>query len=117
MANPNDDKIAYAFQCKNCNSLEGPDAAGELEVPAACRVCGSGVTFDEDSGARILDPDNWIVLANLSEKELAKVSADYGFDSDAYRVVSHTPALSSADREPISIDRSAEESIGGEDQA
>lgn len=116
MANPNDGKIEYAFQCVNCNSFEGPDQAGELEVPTACHICGYGVTFDEETGARILQPENWIVLADLSEKEQAKLASTYGFNDD-HRIVSHTPALSSADREPTRIDRSAEETIGGEDQA
>ena len=117
MANPNDGKITYAFQCRNCNSFENAEAAGELEVPTACRVCGFGVTFDEETGARILQAENWIVLADLTEKQQAKIASDYGFDPDTHRIVSHTPALSSADREPTRIDRSAEESIGGEDQA
>lgn len=117
MANPNDGKIEYAFQCVNCNSFEGPDAAGELEVPTACRICGKGVTFDEDTGARILQPENWIVLADLSDKDRAKIEKDYGLDPESHRIVAHTPTLSAADREPMSIDRSADETIGGEDQA
>lgn len=117
MPNPNSGKIEYAFKCKNCGSLEGPDAAGELEVPAACRVCGKGVSFDEETGVRILDPDNWIVLADLSESELEKVSKIHAFDPDLHRIVSHTPIPSTADREPVSIDRSADESVGSEDQA
>lgn len=116
MANPNSAKIEYAFQCKNCNSLEGPDAAGELEVPTACRVCGKGVSFDEESGARILEPDNWIVLADLKEKELAKFSKDYGIDPDFHRIVAHTPAAPGP-QGGANIDRSAEETVGGEDQA
>lgn len=117
MANPNDGKIEYAFKCRNCGSLEGPDAAGELEQPAACRVCGKGLHFDDSTGARVLEPENWIVLADLSESELAELSEIHRFDPDTHRIVAHTPALSSADRAPESIDRSAEESLGGEDQA
>lgn len=117
MANPNTNKIEYAFKCRACGSLEGPDAAGELEQPAACHVCGAGLTFDEETGARVLEPDNWIVLAELDEDAAAEIAAIHGFDPDQHRVVAHTPALASADRAPVSINRSAEESLGGEDVA
>lgn len=116
MANPNDDKIEYAFQCQNCNSFEGPDAAGELEVPTACHICGKGVTFDEVTGARILEPDNWIVLADLTEAQQNKIASTYGFDPDTHRIVSHTPTVP-GEQGGSNIDRSAEETIGGEDQA
>lgn len=116
MANRNADKIEYAFKCRNCGTLEGP-TAGELETPTACHICGKGVSFDQTTGARILDPDNWIVLADLDEAGQAEIATFHGFDPDVHRIVSHTPDLASADREPQNIDRSAEESFGSEDQA
>lgn len=117
MANPNTAKIEYAFKCRSCGSLDGPDAAGELERPAACRVCGKGLHFEKISGARVLEPDNWIVLAEMNESESADLAAVHGFDPGQHRIVAHTPALPRADRAPRSIDRSAEESLGGEDLA
>lgn len=90
----------YAFRCRNCNHLEGSAAAGENAVPAACRVCGAGVSWVIENGRpkQILEPDNWIVLAALDQTERTEVHAYYGTTDD--QIVEHVPFSTSWTREP-----------------
>lgn len=93
--------MAYAFRCRNCNSLESADAAGERRVPIKCPTCGAGVSWSPD-GVRTEDPDNWIVLAELSDKELKPILEYHAID--AAEIEAHTP-LKAADPDhvPVSI--------------
>lgn len=69
----------YAFQCRNCDTLEGPEFAGDdRAVPAACRVCGKGITRDPNTGAWSSDPENWIVLADLDSSEQSDLAEKRG---------------------------------------
>jgi DNA mismatch repair protein MutH len=69
---------AYAFKCKNCGHLAEAGEAGERHLPAACRICGSGVHFDPATGAKQYDDDNWLVLADLTAKQLKEVTDFHG---------------------------------------
>ena len=62
----------YAFRCNNCGRLESGDHAGEAEIPASCRACGAGVSFDR-TGIKTLDPDNWEILAAADDKRLKEL--------------------------------------------
>src|SRR4029077_13020137 len=77
MAKPMHAVVKYAFQCKNCGTLETAEAAGDNPVPRACRICRAGVRFEmaaDGSGFSVIeDPDNWIVLADSGHK--GKVAA------------------------------------------
>lgn len=63
----------FAFRCRNCGALEPPEAAGENSTPGACHVCGHGVRFDELTGAKSYDRDNWQVLTELPPGERDKL--------------------------------------------
>jgi len=81
----------FAFQCKHCGALEPAAAAGENEVPHACHVCGHGVKFEVDASGtnvnKVYEPDNWLVLADASQEELAKLTELH----DEIEVEKHTP--------------------------
>ncbi len=67
----------YSFQCKNCGALIPDHHTRDFEnFPAVCHVCQHGVTVSDNPhmGMSMVkpDPDNWIVLADLPEGELAK---------------------------------------------
>lgn len=73
--------MAYAFRCRNCNSLLEAAAAGERTVPIKCPSCGAGVSWriaDNGDPIKTENPDNWIVLADLTGKELAEVTDYHG---------------------------------------
>jgi hypothetical protein len=108
--------IEYAFKCRNCGTLEPPDAAGELEVPAKCHICGKGAHYDTDTGVRVLDPDNWITLADLEGKELDDLHEFHKFDPKLHKIVKHTPAKPvPLGREPVAIEATAGEGVSAED--
>lgn len=74
-------RMASAFRCRNCNSLEPAELAGERDVPIKCPTCGAGVTWTIDAGGnpiRTENPENWIVLADLSDDELEEVTDFHG---------------------------------------
>jgi hypothetical protein len=86
-----------SFRCRNCGRLETSDHAAELELPAACRVCGAGVVFRHaelaamltregadvpalaaeiarcDPATKRLVPENWEVLADAPPERLAEL--------------------------------------------
>lgn len=91
-----------SFRCKACGHLEDSGAAGENAVPHACSVCGAGVIerprlkalMDEMANpettperrqaiakesirmgaeTKQLDPSNWEVLVECSEKRLREL--------------------------------------------
>lgn len=35
-----------SFRCKNCGHIEGPEHAGENDLPHGCSVCGAGVVLN-----------------------------------------------------------------------
>ena len=109
--------IEYAFKCANCGTLEPPEAAGELEVPAKCHICGKGAHFDTDTGVRVLDPDNWIVLADLEGKALKDLHDFHRFDPDQHKIVGPRQAAPvDLGREPVSIEVTAGEGVGTADE-
>lgn len=82
----------YAFQCRGCGHLEEAGHAGDRAVPRGCRHCGKGVHPEIDSGGNVAwidDPDNWIVLADLTPAELAPILGK--FKHDASVVTRHDP--------------------------
>ena len=105
--------VKYAFRCRSCGHLEEAGQAGERRVPAACRYCGAGVTFDSRTGAKTYDEDNWIVLAELADKELQPILEFHAIARAD--VVRHRPKPATASREPQSIDRSVADGIGAAD--
>lgn len=108
--------IEYAFKCRNCGTLEPPGTAGELDRPAKCHVCGKGAHFDPESGVRTLDPDNWIILADLDADGTAEVVALHGLDPTMHVIVAHTPATPvPLGREPQAISVEATDGVGTED--
>ena len=109
----------FAFQCKNCGALEPKEAAGENPVPAACHVCRKGVKFivseDGTSVTKTYEPDNWIVLADLSAAQLKKDFHRHGLTSD--RVEAHTPRHDHMPDGGKVVIRTAEENLGAKDRA
>lgn len=84
-----DEPVLYAFRCRNCNSLEEAAHAGENTVPRRCRICGAGGSFDPKTGLFVPDPDNWIVLADLPDHELAPILEHHAIAAD--EIVRHEP--------------------------
>lgn len=82
----------FAFQCKHCGAVEPADAAGENAVPRACHSCRHGVKFEvnpDGTGFTVVDdPSNWIILADLSDEELAEDFARHGLTKS--NVTRHT---------------------------
>lgn len=108
--------IEYAFKCRNCGTLEPPGAAGELDRPAKCHVCGKGAHFDPETGVRALDPENWIVLSELDDAAMADLQEFHQFDPDLHKIVAHAPfAAVPLGREPTAIDVTAAEGFGAAD--
>src|SRR4051812_9249906 len=101
--------MAYAFRCKNCNTLEEAGHAGERQVPAKCRTCGAGVRFTPD-GIKTYQEDNWAVLADLPADELDEVLEYHGITAD--EVVAHSPTEAvDPDHVPVSIGASTNGSV------
>lgn len=109
--------MAYAFRCRNCNMLEESGHAGEQDVPRGCRLCGAGHHFILNAAGvpeSVEEPENWIVLADLSDKELAPILAYHKIE--ASDIGKHTPAVSSGStRDPVNLTREVTESLGSED--
>jgi len=100
----------YAFRCVTCGKLHEAEHAGECEHPHACRVCGSGVSFDPKSGVKAVDPKNWEVLANATPGRLAELGL-----REAAR---HVPRkVEGAPTEPRKVERSAADGASGKDVA
>ena len=78
--------MANAFRCKNCGNLQTSANAGERNFPAACVVCGYGVSFDPITGIKTHHDDNWDVLADMSDDDLKKYTIDKA------DIETHTPA-------------------------
>jgi len=76
MAKTTEATAKFAFQCNHCGAIEPAEAAGENPVPFACHVCRHGVRYEmapDGTGFTVIrEPENWVVLADLSDKELAK---------------------------------------------
>lgn len=107
--------MPYAFRCKNCNSLEEAEHAGERSVPAKCRTCGKGVLFTPD-GIKSYDEANWIVLADLDGDGLADVLDYHKIEAD--EIVAHVPSEPvDPDHVPVHVEVSAEDVIGADDLA
>jgi hypothetical protein len=110
----------FAFQCKNCGAVEPAEAAGDNAVPGACHACRHGVKFEvneDGTGFTVLrDPDNWIVLADLDEKELAKDFKRHGLKSEDIERHEFTPAENPGNG-GASVKVHAKETIGSKDKA
>lgn len=103
--------MKHAFRCRNCGTLETSGNAGERPTPAACRICGFGVSFDPLTGLKNHHEDNWQVLAELSATELEKL----GLTADD--IEAHVPAApGDPDHEPQVVERSAEDGLASEDR-
>lgn len=105
-----------AFQCRNCGAVEPAEAAGDNELPSACHACRAGVKWEIIDGQphKVFHPENWIKLADLSEKDLAK-----GFDVHGLKpehVVAHKGFKNKTSPGGIAHERNAEEVIGQKDQ-
>lgn len=105
----------YAFQCRNCGFLETADHAAEQPTPAACRNCGKGVKFDETTGQKSYDRDNWIVLAD--DEDAIKRLRKAGRLDDDDTIAAHEQRPSTATREPQNIERSTEDGMALGDHA
>jgi len=70
----------FAFKCNNCGALAPASAAGENELPRSCRICGYG----DDN------PDNWLVLADLTEKQLKEIGIA-AVDVEVHEIEGVTP--------------------------
>lgn len=66
----------YAFRCKTCGHFEPADHAGECEYPHACVVCGAGVSYNPKTGTKILDKNNWEILADCEQSRLFELGLD-----------------------------------------
>lgn len=111
------DEPKYAFKCRFCGNLEDAGNAGSLDRPAACRICGHGVAFDPVTGIKSLDPDNWIVLADLKGDELQDVLSFHGIKPR--HIERHTPSSDTAPagREPRHVRRDAVDDMTGADNS
>jgi transcription elongation factor Elf1 len=111
--------MAFAFRCKTCGRLASSADAGERETPASCAICGAGVSFDPKTGIKAYDPDNWEKLADLHADEKKTLAKDHDVPVEEL-IEEHTPAEppeGTPDREPTSISRETNESLGQEDKA
>lgn len=107
--------MAYAFRCKKCNSLEPAKLAGERAVPIKCPTCGAGVSFSPD-GVKTESPENWIVLAELADGELAPILKYHAIGKD--EIEAHTPDKpANPSHTPVSLHVVAGESSASEDKA
>lgn len=101
----------HAFRCNTCGHLEDSGNAGERHLPAACRTCGAGVSFDPRTGQKAYDDANWTVLADETDAELKKA----GLTRDD--VETHTPApAADPGHVPMHIVRSTNEDLTVEDR-
>jgi hypothetical protein len=102
----------HAFKCNTCGHLATSDEAGERDFPAACTTCGAGVAFTP-AGIKTYNDDNWTVLADLPEGELAKLPQKLSRKD----VAKHTPApVSDPDHVPQNISRETAETLIVEDR-
>lgn len=108
-----------AFQCRNCGATEPAGAAGDNAVPGACHVCRAGVEYVIHPGGtgfdRVFHPENWIVLADLSDKELAKDFPRHGLKPDD--VVAHKAKHAGPPPGGLTFVTTAEEAPGAKDRA
>jgi len=74
----------HAFRCQNCGHLAPGEHAGECEHPAACVVCGAGISYNPKTGVKIFDTANWEVLCHASKERLEEL----GFDGE---IETHLP--------------------------
>lgn len=99
-------KTHAAFRCKNCGHIEGPEHAGENDLPHACSVCDAGVIHDPKFTAlanelgqaecsaerriqiakqmkalgddpKNLDPSNWEVLSDCTHERLHELGIEH----------------------------------------
>ena len=66
----------HAFRCKTCGHFETSAQACEEFTPHACSVCSSGVSFNPKTGKKIINAENWEVLADCSPERLAELGLD-----------------------------------------
>ena len=106
--------MKYAFQCKNCGHLEPAGVAGEREKPRACSICGAGIKHTVNEAgtqhSQVEDPDNWIVLADATDKEL-KALGLAAKDIEVHKPVKATESGRKAKRVAVT----AQENVGAED--
>lgn len=112
--------MTYAFRCRNCDRLVEAEHAGDNEVPHSCPTCGKGVHFEIDAGGnpvKILDPDNWIVLSDLSAAELSPIlkfhgltTADIGAHTEKTGLKAGPPPGN-----PKFVEATAGDAVGSED--
>lgn len=107
--------MGYAFRCRNCNSLVPSEWAQGADRPTKCSTCGAGVSFDT-SGVRTDDPDNWIVLAELSPEELAPILAYHALDPSEIEAHVNTGPAPDPAHVPVAVAVEAGESTASEDQ-
>jgi hypothetical protein len=106
----------FAFRCRTCGNLEDSGNAGERDRPAACRVCGAGVSFDPKTGIKSFQDDNWDVLAELPPAELKPILDKHKLEPKD--IGKHKPhAAAQAYRAPQDIERYAEDTVGVQDKA
>ncbi|SRR6266478_2400158 len=112
----------FAFQCRNCGTVEPAGSAGENPVPGACHVCRHGVKFkvseDGTGFEKIYEPENWIVLAELTDKQLAADFYRHGLKRD--RVATHSPKFKHMPDGKVvgkTVIVTASESVGTKDKA
>jgi len=103
-----DETPKKAFQCKNCGHTVSALEAGEQKLPRACPVCRVG-----DKGGQG-DPENWIVLAELSDKDLKQGFAKHGLTRADIEEHSATQPEPSSD---VAHVRTATEGVGAKDKA
>jgi hypothetical protein len=105
--------MAYAFRCKNCNSLAEASHAGERALPAKCSTCGAGVSFTPD-GIKTYDEDNWVALADLSPADLKPILTYHAISAD--EIEAHEPVAGGvAEREPTHIHADVAEGAGADE--
>ena len=107
----------FAFQCKHCGAVESAEAAGDNPVPGACHNCRHGVRYEMNSDGTgftvVREPENWIILAELSQKDLAADFKRHGLTPD--QVSEHKPKTSGPP-EGGSHEATATERVGTKDK-
>lgn len=94
----------YAFRCKNCGHLKASEHAGECNHPSACSVCGAGISYNQKTGVKIYEPENWEILADCTLERLTELDLDG-------EVERHEPCQKSTNQ-PKEIFVSADDSVG-----
>lgn len=121
--------MPYAFRCQNCGHLEGSVHAGENPIPAACHVCGKGVTYHFDGVIAhwVSDPSNWELLTEATPKRLKELGLEPG-DVAPHPVTEwpdikgrpggvHVDGQACQGPATATIERDVEETVGAEDKA